>query len=106
MFIMENQTSNYVQFIQEHEETEYDEIDGFTREYMVFETKTILFGWVSHTVLCVIGEHASYFIPNSTIFRVTRKYHPMNVNGSKTIVAHILANLRHRLGVEVKTRKH
>ena len=36
MFIIENQTSNYVQFIRENEETEYDEIDGFTREYMVF----------------------------------------------------------------------
>ena len=39
MFIIVIQTSNYVQFIQEHEETEYDEIDGFTREYMVFRNE-------------------------------------------------------------------
>ena len=39
MFIIENQTSNYVKFIQEHDETDYDEIEGFTREYMIFRNE-------------------------------------------------------------------
>lgn len=39
MFIVENQSSNYVQFIHENEEKEYDEIEGFTKEHMIFRNE-------------------------------------------------------------------